>query len=127
MFRCPNCDETSIGWFRKLTSGTWGPCRCRACGMLSRESRVPRTIVSTGELGSLWLIFFTSYISNPTTWAIAATAWPPAYVVTEWICLFHIPLVAASDQWERAKDILSWVFAGGLIAIIIVAAIAFIK
>ena len=60
-------------------------------------------------------------------WAIAAIAWPLAYLMTEWICLLHIPLVPASKQWERAKDILSWGLVSGVIVTIIVTIIAVTK
>jgi hypothetical protein len=127
VFRCPNCGENSIGWFHKLTSGTWGPCECRACGMLSRESRIPRTVVSIVELGTWYLVFTRSPIENPGVWALLAATWLVLYGVTESICLYNIPLVPASKKWEKAKDILSWTVVAGLVAIIALSAIVFIK
>jgi hypothetical protein len=75
----------------------------------------------------LWLICDAPYIADPATRASGTIAWPPAYVVTEMTCPFRILLVPASDQWERAKDILSWIVVGGVIAIIAIAVVAFSK
>jgi hypothetical protein len=104
-FACPHCGSESIGLLAKSTTGLWGPCKCLACGGLSRERRLARFSVSFLELAALAGVAFLP--PGRPMW-IGFLAWVAALVAVESLCAYRMPLVRVSPGWEKAKGIASW-------------------